>query len=100
MTAVQLIRKVLPPTVIEIREGRVVKYRKWTLWSGVPWETVYIERTDDGFRCSVHDLEHGSTTVVGSLDLVAAQFDNDIGAQYRELFMFDEPTGAQLRPYL
>lgn len=97
MAAVRAIREELPPNTIKIKDGKVMKYSQWTLWNGIPWNTIVIERREDGFSCSVGDPGHGGSTVHGDLDEVAKQFHPTIGRKFKQLFMLDEPSGAELK---
>ena len=99
MSAVAKIRELLPPNTVNLENGKVVRLSLWTLWNGVPWNTVVIERTAVGFSCSVGEPEHGGGRVQGDLDEVLAGFHPDIKRRYKQLFELNEPTGAQLKEF-
>lgn len=91
----------LPPSYIEIQDGKVVRIEEWTMWNGQPWPTFTLTRTTrlggpESFRCSMGDPEHGGGSASGSLEHVLEGLHPEIARKYTEVMEMVEPTGHKI----
>jgi len=88
----------LPPSTVTVKDGKVMRIQKWTLWNSKPFATITISRDEEGiFYSSIGDPEHGTEEKLGVLQHVIAALHPEVQSSYRQAFNAKNPTKEQLQ---